>query len=688
MNNKDFVNREISWLSFNQRVLQEAMDPSVPLLERLRFLGIFSSNLDEFYRVRVANVQREIDYISETSLKISKYGYDPSELMLQIQQTILNQRIDFERVFDEIKTELAKNNIHILNEKQLDEAQGNVVRNYFRNTVLRKLVPIILDENGDRFPLLQDNLIYLAVTLSKSKSRKEPKHALIEIPAKLVPRFYVLPKQAGQTHIMLLDDVIRYNLNEIFTIFDYTEFSAYVIKISRDAELDFDDDISKSFLQRISKSLKERKIGRPVRLTFDKEIDPELLHIIMRGLRLKDNKFLMPGGRYHNFKDFMGFPKVGKKSFFYQSHRPMPHPAAPHYRRLFDVLRQKDLLLHYPYQSFDYTIELLREAAIDPYVTEIKMTVYRVAAQSSLVNALLNAQKNGKAVTVVVEFQARFDEEANIKLANRLSDEGIKVIQGVQGLKVHCKLIYIKRIRKKSIERYGIIGTGNFHEKTAHVYSDTALFTSNRKILKEVEHLFEFFNTNYKNYQYQHLLVAPFKMREVFCSLIDHEIQHAQNRKKAYIYLKMNSLVDEAMIEKLYEASQAGVKIRLIIRGICRLKPGVEGLSDNIEAISIVDKYLEHSRIMIFANGGDEKYFIASADWMERNLNRRIEVGTPIFDPDLKAELRDFFNIQWRDNCKARIIDPEQQNNYRPKAQRRYQSQLVLEKYFLKKLKQ
>lgn len=681
------INRELSWLSFNERVLQEAADQSVPILERLKFLGIFSSNLDEFYRVRVANVQREIDFVVEEKLKISKYGYDPRELLDQMQEKIMFQRKIFTKVYEEIKAELAKDNIYIITEKEVSESQASVVKEYFRAEVLRKLVPLMINGNDEEFPLLKDNLIYLGVKLSR-KTKKDTKYALIEIPTKITNRFFVLPKEGSQTNIMLLDDVIRFNLSEIFTVFKYDFYEAFIFKITRDAELDFDSDFSKSFLQRIAKSVKARKVGRPVRLTFDREIDPSLLEIIKNGIGLEDNTFLIPGERYHNFKDFIGFPKVGRKTFTYPSFEPLAHHDAPQIRNMFGLMIESDLLIHYPYHTFDYNIELLREAAIDPFVTEIKCTIYRIAKSSSLVNALINAHKNGKDVTVLVELQARFDEAANIKLANRLIEEGIRVIQGVEGLKVHSKLIYIERKKGKTTERYGVIGTGNFHEGTAKLYSDTSLFTSNKRILKEVASIFEFFETPYKFINFKQLIVAPFAMREFFCGLIDNEISLAKKGRRAFIDLKINSLVDDGMIEKLYEASRAGVKIRMIIRGICRLKPGVKGLSENIEAVSIIDKYLEHSRIIIFGNGGDEKYYITSADWMSRNLNRRIEVGVPIIDEKLKKELKDFFSLQWKDNTKARILDSEQKNNYKKKGVRKFRAQTSLEHYFARKLQE
>jgi len=684
--NSRYINRELSWLAFNSRVLQEAQDKKVPLLERLKFLGIFSSNLDEFYRVRIANVQREINLLKESKVKVSKYGYDPSELMEEMHEVVKEQRELFDKVYEGIKQELSRSKIHIIDETQVSEGQAELVKKYFRENVLRKLVPIILSNNPGAFPLLSDNLIYLGVKLYDEREDLPTKYALIEIPTKISPRFYVLPKEGQNTYIMLLDDVIRFNLKEIFTVFDYEKVVAYGFKITRDAELDLDYDISKSFLERMSISVKDRVSGTPTRIAYDKEIDPDLLKTLRKGIGLRKKEHLMPGGRYHNFKDFMGFPKVGRKSFLYPKHRPLRHPHIPRGVLMFEAMRERDIMVHYPYQSFNYTVELLREAAIDPYVTEIRMTVYRVAEQSSLVNALVNAIKNGKRVTVMVELQARFDEEANIELANKLSSAGALVVQGVPKMKVHCKLIHIKRVRNKKKEVYGIIGTGNFHEKTANLYSDTALFTCDKHLLDEVEKTFDFFEANYKLPKYKHLIVAPFHMRKTFYELIDNEIELASKKRRAYILIKMNSLVDEGMIDKLYEASQAGVKIKMIIRGICCLKPGIPGLSDNIEAVSIIDKFLEHSRIFIFGNGGNEKFYISSADWMGRNLNRRIEIAVPIYSKDLQKELLDFFKIQLRDNSKARVLDAKQDNKYLKRGTRKFRSQTTLENFFQKML--
>lgn len=677
-----FVNREISWLSFNGRVLQEAADEQVPLLERLRFLGIFSSNLDEFYRVRVANLHRLIRLMQEDERV--PYSDDPQKILSEVQEKVMRQRLRFDVIYEGIKQELADEHIYIINEQEVNEYQAIKLKQYFRGRVLRKLVPIMVSPTKD-FPVLKDKLIYLAVRLSDSLGKLPEKYAIVEIPTSVLPRFFVFPEYKGKTHIILLDDVIRYNFEDIFSIFNYDRFDAYTFKVTRDAELDLDDDISKSFLQRISKSVEKRKMGKPVRLTYDKEILPEMLEFFVKRIGIQ-NINLVPGARYHNFKDFMDFPTLGKKDLQYASWKPLVHPEAPKIRRLFSILQHKDLLLQYPYQTFDYNIDLLREAALDPYVTEIKMTIYRVSSPSSIMNALINAMENGKTVTVLVELQARFDEQANIHWANKLIDAGARVIEGVPGLKVHSKMVLIKRKIRGRQERYGILSTGNFHEKTARIYSDTALFTSNRVILSEVEKVFEFFETNYKTGNYSHLLVAPFYMREAYYKLINNEIDLARQGKPAYIHVKINNLVDEGMIAKLYEASNAGVKIKMIVRGICSLKPQVPDLSENIEVISIVDKYLEHTRLFIFGNGGDELFYISSADWMLRNLSRRVEISVPIYDKAIKRELRDFFNVQWNDNVKARRVDEDQVNEYVRNTASPNRAQTALEEYFSQKL--
>jgi polyphosphate kinase len=546
---------------------------------------------------------------------------------------------------------------------QLTPAQGKYVREYFHEKVLPNLVPIMLSKEM-KLPYLRDRSVYLAVKLSKSDNPDDFIYSLIRVPSRSVSRFVVLPNEDHKKFVIMLDDAIRYCLNDLFCIFDYDVLEAYTIKLTRDAELDIDDDVSKSFIEKMEMSLKKRKIGRPVRIIYDREIPKDFLKFIMKKMKLDKNENGLAGGRYHNHKDFMDFPEIGKPIHYYQNLPSLRHKDLLPNTSILKVLRQKDILLHYPYQTFGHYIDFIREAAIDPLVKEIGITIYRVAGYSRVMNALLNAIRNGKKVTVVIELQARFDEEANIEWSNKLQDEGAQVINGIPGLKVHSKLTWIKRKEEDGFRNYAYIGTGNFHEGTAKVYADEGLLTADRAIADEVANIFDFFKHNYKSFKYNHLVVSPFSMRRYFVDLIDNEINLAGEGKKAYIILKMNSLIDPGMMVKLYQAGKAGVEVKLVIRGIYGMKTGVNGLNANIEAISIVDKYLEHSRIFLFGNDGNEKYFISSADWMPRNLNRRIEVACPIYDKKIQEELKKMLLIQLDDNTKARILDPDLINNY------------------------
>ncbi len=656
-----YNNREISWLSFNARVLQEADDPTVPLFERIRFLGIFSNNLDEFFRVRVATVRRMLELGKDDETLLGNFTTD--ELYEKIMETVVQQQQKAQEIYREIWAEMAKENIVMLDETQLTHEQGVYVRKYFNTKVLPNIIPIMLSKSM-KFPYLRDKSVYLAVKLSKTKSPDKFAYALIRVPTRSVSRFLVLQEQGNKKFVILVDDVIRFCLNDIFPIFNYDHFEAYTIKVTRDAELDIDDDISKSFMEKIELSLKKRKLGIPVRLIYDREMPADLLDFITKKMKLEGEEKTVAGGRYHNHKDFMNFPEIGKSRHYYQSLPAIPHKDLPPRQSILKKLRKKDVLLHYPYQSFSHFIDLLREAAIDPKVAEIGITIYRVAETSKVVNALLNAIRNGKRVTVVIELQARFDEEANIFWSNKLQEEGAHVINGIPGLKVHCKLAWIKRSEKNGFRNYAYIGTGNFHEGTARVYADKGLMTADQRIADEVANMFEFFKHTYYHFNYSQIVISPFSMRNFFIHKIDQEIANAKKGKPAYMILKMNSLIDPKMIDKLYEASQAGVKIQLIVRGIFGLKTGDAVLSKNIEAISIVDKYLEHTRAFLFANGGKEDIFISSADWMPRNLDRRIEVACPIYSPEIRNEIKELLRIQLRDNTKARILDSELSNTY------------------------
>lgn len=659
-----YIPRDISWLSFNERVFQEATDKTVPLIERIKFLGIFSSNLDEFFRVRVATLKRLLE-VKKNAKEVM--GENPRKLIQQIQKTVIEQQTQVEEVFGQLLKELESQKIYIVNEKKLTKEQAAFVEKYFHDKVLPTLAPIMVD-SVVKFPFLSDKAIYFAIKLSKNgENPKGLKYALMQIPTNRLPRFVVLPKKqkSENRYIILLDDVIRYCLKEVFSVLNIEDASAYTIKLTRDAELDIDQDFSKSIVEKIQASVKQRKTGDPVRLVYDREIPADLLLYIKKKIKSKKALTLIPGGRYHNFRDFMKFPNVGHSDLLYHHPAPLVHPDLQNAKSVFSVIRKKDILLSYPYQSFNYIIDMLREASIDPKVISIKMTLYRVAENSNICMTLINALKNGKSVSVVVELQARFDEESNLYWANQLKEEGAEVIYGIPGLKVHSKLLLITRNDGKNFIDYVHIGTGNFNENTASLYCDHSLLTCDERITEEVSKVFHFYHNNFHIGNYKYLLVSPFTMREKLLKYIGRETKNAKAGKEAYITLKLNSLVDNEVVEKLYKASQAGVKIKLIIRGSCSIVPGIKGLSENIEAISIVDKYLEHSRILIFCNEGDERMYITSADWMYRNFDLRNEIAVPIFDEKIRKDLKAVLDIQWNDNTKARILDAHQRNMYK-----------------------
>lgn len=663
LKNPKFVNRDISWLSFNDRVLQEAADKTNPLIERIKFLGIFSNNLDEFFRVRVATVKRMIGLGSKAKYVI---GENPIRVMETIHETVISQQKKFEKIYQEIVKELEKGSVYIINEKQLNKEQGDFVRSYFQEKVRPALVPIMI-QSAPKFPYLKDKSIYLAIKLEKNGAVKNTMYAMLEVPDS-VPRFLIIPKRDKKEYIILLDDIIRYCLDELFSVFDYDIYNAYTIKLTRDAELDIEKDLSISIPEKIAKGLKMRSKGNPVRLVFDSTIPKDLLDYLIKKMKFDRSQTLIPGGRYHNFKDFINFPSIGPKEWLNKPIEPLAHPDFVNAKSLFSVIRKKDIMLHFPYQKFDYVIDLLREAAIDPKVTDIKITIYRAAKNSNIIKPLLNAIKNGKSVTTLIEVQARFDEAANLKWANLLQDEGANVVYGVQGLKVHSKIILITRKEQDKTVQYAYVGTGNFNENTSKIYADEGLLTCDKRITHEVENVFNFFSSNFRIGNYKHLVVSPFFMRNKITKLIQQEIDNAKDGKPAYMMIKLNSLVDEEITLKLYEASQAGVKVNLIIRGTCSVVPGIKGMSENIQIISLVDKYLEHSRIFVFCNGGDEKYFISSADWMIRNLDHRTEVACPIYDVALQKEIKDILNIQFKGTCKVRVINEKQDNVYKTPA--------------------
>jgi polyphosphate kinase len=688
-----YIDREKSWLAFNARVLQEAGDVTVPLLDRMRFLGIFSNNLDEFFRVRFAAIRR----LTLTGISGEKFfnGISAQQLLNDITDVVINQQAESLDILNDIEFRLEKENIFTIDENDVTEEQENFLKDFFVQKVSPELVTIILNDL-DHFPILKDTSGYLAVKLvTKTLTQEEDidesseiRYAVIELP-KTINRFVVLPSDGEKQFVIMLDDVIRLNLNKIFDIFDYESVSAHMIKITRDAQLDIDSDMSKSMLEKISAGVKDRRIGEPVRFIYDQTIDKDTLSFFLTNMKIDATDSIIPGGKYHNRRDYMNFPNLGRFDLLYKTNPPLPIPGLSLDENIMKKIAVKDYLVNAPYQSYSYVIKFLREAALDPKVTTIKITLYRLAKNSQIISSLINAAKNGKKVTVQIELQARFDEATNISYAEQMQTEGIELIFGIKGLKVHSKICVIERLEGKKIKRYGIISTGNFNEATAKVYTDVTLFTAHQKILKDVAKIFDFFDTNYRVHRYKHLIVSPHYTRGRFHKLIDREISHALAGRKTYMKLKMNSLSDTEMIDKLYEASCAGVKIQLEVRGICSLIPGVPGMSENIEAISIVDNYLEHSRIYIFGNASQTEVYISSADIMTRNLDGRVEVTCPIYDTEIKQELIDNFDLGWKGNVKARFHSQKLDNKYRQKGNNPvFRAQLETYNYYLNKVVQ
>lgn len=683
---QNLIVRDISWLSFNNRVLQEAADDTVPLRERIRFLGIFSNNLDEFFRVRVGTLKRMIEFGSKANIHLEE---SPGMILEEIQDRVMEQQKEFDRIWNEILKELKKQKIFLVNEKQLNREQQKFVTNYFNEEVRSNIVPLIL-ESLQAFPVLNDKTIYLACKLSKKDRSIHQRFALVSVPARRLPRFIILPSKQNEKHIILLEDIIRFCLPYIFSFFGYDLFSAHIIKVTRDAEIDIDNDVSTSLMEKIEKGLKNRKHGKPVRFIYDKEIDPSLLTYLVKrmGLSQKDN--LNAGGRIHNFKDFINFPE----SVFTQKSarkKPFIHPALQHVNSVSNIVLQKDVLLNFPYHSFDSLIDLLREAAIDPEVKSIKITCYRLAARSKIVNAMTNAVRNGKQVTVVLELRARFDEEANLEWKEELEEAGVKVLIGVPNMKVHAKLCLIKKIVNNRTIHYGFVSTGNLNESTAKIYGDHCLLTSDRNIMADVNRIFHYLEQPRNRIHFlracKTLIVSPYSMRWQLLQLISREIKFAKAGEPASITLKLNSLSDEQLIMKLNEAARAGVVIKMVVRGIFCMRTENKKFKQPVQAISIVDEYLEHARIMIFHNGGKEKTFISSADWMVRNIDHRVEAACPIFEKEIQQELKDIIEIQLADNIKARILDDELTNQYiNPRNRKKIRSQVDTYNYLFRKL--
>lgn len=679
------IPRDISWLSFNARVLQEAADPNTPLRERIRFLGIFSNNLDEFFRVRVATLKRMIQFGAKARMHLEE---NPEEILEEIQMIVLNQQSEFNRIWEGILEELKERKIFLVTENELTPEQEDFVRTYYEEEVSPNVIPLMIESIPD-FPYLRDKSIYLGVVMSMKESALKRKYALIELPARFNDRFILLPSPDEKRHVILLEDVIRFNLPEIFSYFGYDQYQANVFKVTRDAEIDIDNDISTTLIQKIEKGLKNRRKGKPVRFVYDKEMDPGLLEYLIRRLNLSKRDNLIPGGRIHNFREFMNFPSEvfgGQNKY----RKPFDHPMLLE-RRVTDVILERDIMLHFPYHSFSPVIDILRESAIDPDVTAIKITCYRLASNSKIINALINAVRNGKQVTVVLELRARFDEEANLEWKERLEEEGVKVLLGIPNMKVHAKICLIRKRLNDRITHYGFVSTGNLNESTARIYADHCLLTSNRNIMSDVNRLFNYIE-HYKTGTHflkacKTILPSPYFVRKELLKMISNEVKNAKKGKPASIIVKMNSLSDEELIYALYEAAKEGVEIKLIIRGIFCMLTENEKFKKPITAISIVDEYLEHARVWLFHNSGKEKVYISSADWMIRNLDHRVEASCPVLDDRIKQEIKDILNIQLQDNVKARWLDNNLSNEYvRTISQRNIRSQVETFNYLHSKI--
>ncbi|HGJ5891414.1 MAG TPA: polyphosphate kinase 1 [Arsenophonus apicola] len=672
-----YIEKEISWLSFNERVLQEAADKRNPLIERMRFLGIYSNNLEEFYKIRFADVKRRILINEEQGSASSS-----RQLLKRIESKVAKLDQEFDSLYNELLLEMAHNQIFLINERQISPNQQIWLRQFFRQQLRQHITPILITPETDLVEFLKDDYTYLAVEIIQGQNIQ---YALLEIPAGKQPRFIHLPPEMPKRRksMILLDNILRYCLDEIFKgFFDYDQLNAYAMKMTRDAEYDLTTEMESSMLELMSSSLKQRLNAEPVRFVYQRNMPDEMVELLRKKLGLSNDDSVIAGGRYHNFKDFIKFPNEGNKNLL---NKPLPrlrHRRFDNFRNGFDAIREKDVLLYYPYYTFEHTIELLRQASFDPNVLTIKINIYRVAKDSRIIESMINAAHNGKKVTVVVELQARFDEEANIHWAKHLTEAGVHVIFSAPGLKIHAKLFIISRFEQGEIIRYAHIGTGNFNEKTARLYTDYSLLTANQQITNEVRRVFNFIENPYRPVSFENLMVSPQNSRTRLTQLIEREITNAQVGKAAAIFLKINNLDDKELINRLYDASNAGVKIRLLIRGMCSLVPGQANFSENIQVTSIVDRFLEHDRVYVFSNNGNEEVFISSADWMTRNIDFRIEVAVKLVDQQLKQRVLDILELQFNDTVKARYIDKELTNRYVPRGnKRKIQAQLAVYDY-------
>ncbi len=675
------INRELSWLDFNARVLQEAADSNVPLLDRLRFIGIFSNNLDEFFQVRFATVQRISQ--SEKSGKKIFGGQTASDLLKTITKKVIEQQNKSSKILSIIEKQLENENIFIINESDVLKEHEAFLKDYFIQKVSPALMTIIVSEDYKQD--FSDNLAFLAVKLIfETKKENKTQFALIELPKEL-DRFIVLPSIDKKQYVMFLDDLIRYHFHLIFNFFEYTDIESHMIKVTRDAELDMEGDVSKSYINKIVKSVRDRFLAEPVRLVYDSYISKDTLKMVKMVLGVGTNDSLIPGGRYHHRRDYMNFPQLNRFDLQYEHKDPLPIPGLSLEKSLFKAVDKKDYLLYTPYHSFSFVIKFLREAALDPEVTFIKITIYRLSKLSNVASSLINAAKNGKKVLVQIELQARFDEANNIIYAEQMQAAGVELIFGVPGLKVHSKICVIEKKSKEKKRRYGFISTGNFNEDTAKIYTDYTLFTSNQKILRDVNKVFNFLQVHYKLKKYKHLIVSPHYTHNTLVKMINKEIENHKAGIPSGIRLKLNAITNFSIIEKLYQASNEGVQIKMIVRGICCLIPGIKGMSENIKVISIVDRYLEHPRVYNFINGGSPKTYISSADFMTRNMENRVEVAVPIYDTELQRQIIDVFDIIWNDNVKARNLNGADQNTFVKNKKKSIRSQFEIYEYYKRK---
>lgn len=673
-----YLERDISWMYFNERILQEATRPHVPLLERLSFLGIYSNNLDEFFRVRMASQSRIAECADRAAVRESEHA---KKIIKQIGKLNAHYAKAYAQAVEQVTEELRRENICLVDDTEVTPEQLEFIRSYFRERLSGFIVPVWFSAIK-WLDYENDENIYLAVKVSRTEPRPVADYAFLEVPVGPCGRFVRLPDHEGRSYLMYLDDVVRCCLPLVFEGLGFTSFEAYTFKFTRDAEMEIDNDLRTGILQKISKGVKSRKRGEPLRVLYDARIPKDLLKRVLRKLDLDSLDTVLASGRYQNHKDFMRFPDCGRADLRYPTWTPILKRELDGPASLLDRIRQKDRFIHVPYHNFDSFIRILQEAAVSKEVESIKITLYRLARESKVVRALIGAARNGKKVTVVIELLARFDEASNINWSKRMQEAGIKVIFGVEGLKVHSKIVHIGMKRGADI---ACISTGNFHEGNARTYTDCMLMTASRRLVKDVDSVFGFIERPYTPVRFKELLVSPNEMKNRFVALINNEIKNRKSGKPAYIKIKINHITDPVMVEKLYEASCAGVDIDLLVRGNCSLVPGIPGVSDHIRIAGIIDRYLEHSRIFVFAAGGEERVFIGSADWMPRNLDNRVEVVTPVYDPEVKAEMKRIVDFGLRDTLQARIVDGEGKNLFKQPDEggQPFRSQEALYEYYL-----